>query len=240
MPNEIEAFLGRALDALPHLRPAYEATFAECQALGLAEGAPGEFLFEHTLELTERLGSEPEAARSELAVLAQVHEQEYGRDPAVDDLIRTNVLGMLPPGIGALDTDGLLGPKLAAALREQRGWRAGPGVAAFVSRLVAAVPALEPLARENAFGDHGDVLVHPLLGDVVAREVDNLRQGRVDEVRAVLDVLEAEFAGAAEEPIAVSFVENLPYPDEPGAELVDLLGPRLRAELERQRSPRPA
>jgi hypothetical protein len=145
---------------------------------------------------------------------------------------------MLPPATAGLDPLGLLGPKLATALGEQRGWRARPGVAAFVSRLVTAVPALEPLARENAFGDHGDVLVHPFLGDVVAREVENLRQGRIDEVRAVLDVLDAEFAEDAEEPIAVSFVENLPYPDEPGAEIVHLLGPRLRTELDRQRSPR--
>jgi len=60
---------------------------------------------------------------------------------------------------------------------------------------------------------------------------------RADEVRAVLGILEDEFANNAEvdEPIAVSFVENLPLPDEPGTALNDVLPPGLRAELHRQR-----
>ncbi|MBT0769061.1 hypothetical protein KIH74_09000 [Kineosporia sp. J2-2] len=47
--------------------------------------------------------------------------------------------------------------------------------------------------------------------------------------------LEDEYTGPQEEPIAVSFVENLPYPNEPAAGVVELLGPRLRAQLIRQR-----
>lgn len=59
----------------------------------------------------------------------------------------------------------------------------------------------------------------------------------VTEVRAVLDHVE-EALGADDEVdglIRVSFVDNLPYPGEPGAEIVGLLGPRLTAALEESR-----
>jgi len=58
------------------------------------------------------------------------------------------------------------------------------------------------------------------------------------EVRAVLDHIEAAL-GADDEVdglIRVSFVDNLPYPGEPGEEIVGLLGPRLKAALENSRS----
>jgi hypothetical protein len=235
MPNEIDAFLGRVFAALPQLRPVYEVVLRDCQALGMPDGAPAELLYEHTVGLTKRLRSDPEAARSELASFAQVLEREYGQSDDVDSLIDGSVLPMLMRDKGGPDVLGVLGPKLAAVVSKERSWRSRPSDAALVRRLVTAVPALQPLADENTYGDHDDVLVHMFLGDVVRREVDNLLQGRVAEVHAVLAVLEAEFIGEAEEPIAVSFVENLPYPHEPGAEIVDLLGPRLRAVLRRQR-----
>jgi hypothetical protein len=103
--------------------------------------------------------------------------------------------------------------------------------------MISAVPALEPLTSDNTFGDHEEVLVHEFLADVVRQEVDNFLAGCLDEVRAVLDLLERECGGDVDEPIAVSFVENLPYPHEPAAALVDLLGPNLRAEHDRQRRP---
>jgi hypothetical protein len=38
-----------------------------------------------------------------------------------------------------------------------------------------------------------------------------------------------------DELIATGFVENLPYPHEVGAEMLELLGPKLRAEYRLQR-----
>ena len=71
--------------------------------------------------------------------------------------------------------------------------------------------------------------------------MDRYLAGGPDEpqVRAVLEVLEAEFGAdhQVDELIAVSFLEQLPYPGQPGAELVTLLGPRLRVELDRLRGP---
>jgi hypothetical protein len=71
---------------------------------------------------------------------------------------------------------------------------------------------------------------------VARREAENVDTGRLDEPRTVLDLLESEFGtGDVDGQIAVGFVEMLPYPGEPGAAIVDLLGPKLRAELGRQR-----
>jgi hypothetical protein len=82
--------------------------------------------------------------------------------------------------------------------------------------------------------------VHAFLADAAFRQLDNHRSGdpvAADEVRRVLDLLEAELGAgrAVDEAIAVSFVENLPYPEQPGADIADLLGPKLRAEYDRQR-----
>jgi hypothetical protein len=134
----------------------------------------------------------------------------------------------------------VLGPKLSEVVGERRDWRAAPAAAAFVERVTDAVPALGRLAAENRYGDRRDVLVHGFLGDVAFRELDNYRSGgpvAMEEVRTVLALLEAELGTdrGVDEAIAVSFVENLPYPGEPGADLVDQLGPKLRAELARQR-----
>jgi hypothetical protein len=131
----------------------------------------------------------------------------------------------------------VLGPALLASVGRERGWRAEPADAALVRRLLDAVPALEPIARDNTYGDHDDVLIHQFLGEVAEREAENVATGRrLEEVRAVLDLLEAEFGtGDVDEPIGTAFVENLPYPGDPGIAILDQLGPKLRAVLTRQR-----
>ena len=158
-----------------------------------------------------------------------------------------------------------LGTRLRAALDQDRDHRNEPAVVAFLDRLLQVVPALGPLADEQRYGYHGEVLAHPFLGDVAQREVALLTGGaslEIDddwpeedqaaalrlytstdpdpsaEVRAVLALLEAELGSDADVDnlIAVAFVEMLPYEDEPGAEIAGMLGARLRAELDRQRT----
>lgn len=234
MPSNTEAFIERVLDALPALRPQYENTAAECTAEGIGEGAPEVFLGEYAHALLEAFRADPIAGRPPLAELARLLEAEYGQDSELDSIIDFCFVNAMP-WTTQPDPADVLGPRLAAALDQQRGWRAAPANVVFVDRLITAVPALEPLARENTFGDHEDVLVHPFLADVVRQEVDNFLAGQLDEVRTVLDLLEQEWGGDVDEPIAVSFVENLPYPHEPAAALVDLLGRNLRAEHDHQR-----
>jgi hypothetical protein len=241
-----QVFMGRLLAALPELRPRYEAAGAQARADGLEDGAAYFFLDEYARELLGRFAADPVGTTPPLTALAGVLEAEFGTDMDVDSLISGTLLALMPgrasdPSVTPDPAD-LLGPKLRAEFDRDRNWRARPEDAALVERMVTAVPALAPLAQENTFGDHGDVLVHIFLGDVVAREVENFEAGERDEVLAVLDLVEREFAGTdepqrnADEAIAVSFVENLPYPGEPGAGIVDLLGPKLRAELGRQRA----
>jgi hypothetical protein len=234
-----EAFAERLLAALPALRPRYETTAAECRAEGLADDVPDVFLDEYSRDVLARYAADPAATAPELAALGRFLEGEYGRADDVDRLIESCFLALLPGAGADPDPAGLLGTNLLVVVGRERAWRARPADVELVRRLVAAVPELAGLVRDNAYGDHQDVLVHGFLGDLARREAANVTSGaRADEVRAVLDVLEAEFAENAEvtEPIAVSFVENLPYPDEPGAALVDVLPPGLRAELHRQRA----
>jgi hypothetical protein len=249
-----EDFVERLVTALPALRAEYDQIYRECREDGLSEAAPEVFLDEQTRALRYRFRDGVIEARAELEALAAAIEAEYGEDPDVDELVDACFLALLsaptPPPTptsaveGGPDPRAVLGPQLSAVLGERRDWRAAPGAVAFVDRVTEAVPALLRLAAENEYGDHGDVLVHGFLGDVAFRELDNYRSGgpvAMEEVRTVVALLETELGvdRGVDEAIAVSFVENLPYPDQPGADLVDLLGPKLRAELARQRPGRP-
>jgi hypothetical protein len=236
MAENARAFIERVLDVLPQLRAQYEVTTAECVAEGFGDGAPFIFLGEYTHTLLEAFRVDPAVGRSPLAKVALILEAEFGRDPEVDSIIDSAFVTLMGTKREP-DPAVVLGPKLAGVLNRQRSWRAMPVDQALVECMIGAVPALEPLARDNTYGDHEDVLVHEFLADVVRQEVDNFLSGSLAEVRAVLDLLEQEWGGDVDEPIAVSFVENLPYPHEPAAALVDLLGPNLRAEHDRQRRP---
>jgi hypothetical protein len=240
MSEATDGFAARLLDALPALRPRYEATAAECRAAGMADAAPDVVLDEYTRDVLGRFAADPEGVRPELAALAGFLDEEYGRDgPAAEDvrrLIEACFVALLPPAADP-DPAEVLGHHLAPLVGEERAWRAPAADVALVRRMVGAAPELERLARDNYELGYEDVLLHRFLADVALREAANVAAGaRGDEVRAVLDLLDAEFDDPAlEEAIAVSFVENLPYPDEEGIGIVALLGPRLRAELSRQR-----
>ncbi len=236
MHEGTEGFIARMLEVAPQLRPYYEAANEECRATGFGDVIAQTFLYDYVRPLLDSFQADPTSGGPPLAELALILEAEFGRDPEVDSIIESAFVTAMP-WTTTPDPAVVLGPKLAAALDRQRSWRAKPADQALVERMISAVPALEPLTQENTFGDHKDVLVHEFLADVVRLEVDNFLAGRWDEVRAVLDLLEQEWGGEVDEPIAVSFVENLPYPHEPAASLVDLLGPNLRAEHDRQRRP---
>lgn len=110
----------------------------------------------------------------------------------------------------------------------------------FVAELVAEHDGLEPLLEEHK-EDNGEVLPHVFFGDLTQWVVDQHLSADADptELVPLLTHLERGMADGTDEVkelIAVSFVENLPYPDEDGADIVDRLGPALTAELETQRS----
>jgi hypothetical protein len=241
-PEPVEEFVQRLVVALPALRRECDQIYRECGEDGLTHAAAEVFLDEQTRALRYRFRDGVIEARAELEALAAAIEAEYGLDPDVDDVVDACFVALLSAEVDGPDPLDVLGPKLSAAVTERRAWRSSPPAVALVGRATEAAPAVERLAAENRFGDHGDVLLHGFLGDVAAREIENHRSGgpvAQAEVRTVLALLEAELGAdrAVDEAIAVSFVENLPYPGDPGADLVGELGPKLRTELEVQRPP---
>jgi len=109
---------------------------------------------------------------------------------------------------------------------------------AFVQRVVAAHPELEPLLREHLDDNFGELLPHLWTSDLARYVITGYRSAGPDAVAPILEQLETEAGRDAEvdELLGVSFVELLPYPDEAGAGLSSLLGPRLGAMLQEQRS----
>jgi hypothetical protein len=79
------------------------------------------------------------------------------------------------------------------------------------------------------FGDVAEWVAGSLVGEHLSAEA-----------AAVLQDLEAVVAAGpswVEDLIAVGFIENLPYPHQPGGSIACHLGPAMREELERQRGP---
>jgi hypothetical protein len=91
----------------------------------------------------------------------------------------------------------------------------------FVDKLVEEFPALQPMLREHVADQFGETLPHVFFGDLTSYAVDEF-VGGTDLVRLqrLLDRLEESFSSTGDDEItnliAVSFVENLPYRDEPG------------------------
>lgn len=169
---------------------------------------------------------------------------EFGQDRDVDNIIEN---GFLPHfyqrGEDGWDPAELLSAPMRATIDADRTWRAHPTVQAFVDRLIEALPEFAGDADEARSGDHQDVLAFSFLASVVFRLQEALAAGEHDapaRATSAFALLDHEFGHDPEvdEVIALGAVENLPSPEEDGAQLNTYLGPRLRAELERQRTGR--
>jgi hypothetical protein len=101
---------------------------------------------------------------------------------------------------------------------------------AAIEQLVAAHPALTPVLDDHR-EYYGEMLPHIIMADIVRWLVDH----RGEDPRVWLSVLawmEARYSEGPEDVrnlIAVSGVDEIPDPGQPGAELRALLGPALRA-----------
>jgi hypothetical protein len=110
---------------------------------------------------------------------------------------------------------------------------------AMVGRLVTRFGDLRPLYEDHV-RENDELLPHVLFGrltDWIVRAY-LAAPHRGDTWKAVIDQLETEFEHGDDnvrELIAVSFLENLPYPGEEGADIAEHLGPNLRAELHQLR-----
>jgi hypothetical protein len=112
---------------------------------------------------------------------------------------------------------------------------------AFVRSLVEHFPSLAPLLEEHLTDNFGELLPHIFLGDVVRWVLTLMATARAEgslaaqrELRAFLSHLEDVYVGGNEELqelLSVSFLENLPRPEEDGAEIRTQLGPSLTKQL---------
>lgn len=108
---------------------------------------------------------------------------------------------------------------------------------AFVDRMVAIHPELEPLRRQHLDENFGDMLPHLWTSDLARYVVGRYQADGPVAVEPLLATLDAEAGSSPEvdEMIAVSFVEFLPGPGEAGSEVTQHLGPRLTEMLRQQR-----
>lgn len=101
---------------------------------------------------------------------------------------------------------------------------------ATIGALIHAHRTLLPVLEEHLTDNEGEVLPHLVLADAVRWLVEH-RTTHQDVCRSVLAWLEQEFVDGPEDVrglITVSGVVMIPDPGQPGAELRDLLGPKLR------------
>jgi hypothetical protein len=108
---------------------------------------------------------------------------------------------------------------------------------AFVGALVYRFEELLPLLEEHLVDQEGEVLPHLFTADlerwaeVTVEEGAEKAMARLREVLAFLEVAYSTGCEEIEELIAVSFLEHLPRPGKPGAQLRSMVGPRLSEEL---------
>ena len=100
---------------------------------------------------------------------------------------------------------------------------------AFMGAMVYANPALLDALAIHLEDQHGEILPHVLMGDVV-RWVEASLMSHRDEVLTLLEWLENAYVAGDRDVrnvISVSFLEMLPEPGEPSAGVRTMLGPVL-------------
>ncbi|MCA2217640.1 DUF7674 family protein [Jidongwangia harbinensis] len=108
-----------------------------------------------------------------------------------------------------------------------------------VRELVDRFGPLRPIHAEHLAENGGAVLPHVLFWDLTQAVVDAfLRPEAPLDWRTFLDVLDRAYDGGdayLRGIVEVSFLENLPFPAEPGHGIVDSLPPGLRTIFDRVR-----
>jgi len=236
-PDDAEAFVDLLIDSVPwwtetwsQHRMDYDAqapqaflrTVAALTASRTFAGnAPDWEQFEHTLGFLET---------------------EFGADPAIDALIATSFLAKIPdPDMLGARVSSHLGPKLHAEFeRQQRGegYSSPSTTSAFMMDLATAQAPVAGVLRAH-MTDWGELLSHIFMDDLVRAAIVwlNTAEGRVS-VASMLAAFEDAYGRDYEidELIGTGFIENLPYPHDDGAELLTMLGPKLRAEYNLERA----
>ena len=111
------------------------------------------------------------------------------------------------------------------------------GLDAFVTTLADQYPPLGALRDEHLQQNFWELLPYVLFGAFVHwLEASVLDESQLDVTRSILADLDWVFESAPEDVrnlISVQLLENLPRASEPAGYIRELLGPNLRAELQR-------
>ncbi|TCC39158.1 hypothetical protein E0H75_39955 [Kribbella capetownensis] len=240
-----ERLVGELLGSLPvfagdldRARRRYQENKADAY---MEPPTPESFLIDLAFSAVQRYLVGGTAEAEQLRGLLAFIEDQLGRDPDDDALIGDAFAGCLPePGDRGDEVLDWLGPKLHALrfekLREEDA-AAPDSTVQFLYRMADAVPSLRGRLDEHFQANRRRPSAHSFVSEVALEAPGLVASGRAHLVRPLLDFLEAEFGGDADvdNVIEASFVEMLPDPGTPGVEIETLLGPKLRAELERQR-----
>lgn len=108
----------------------------------------------------------------------------------------------------------------------------------FVRQMVADLPDLRPLFDQHLADNSGEVLANIFMFEVSGWVLAGYRAGADTRWQRVLTYLDDGFrseGSEVEEMIGVSFVESLPFPQEPGGDIAERLPPALAGELRLQR-----
>jgi hypothetical protein len=109
----------------------------------------------------------------------------------------------------------------------------------FIEALAARFPSIQTLLQEHRDDNDGETLSHLVMADIErhAESLSERNDGPAErELREILDFLEKEYSaddndGEVQNVIAVSFLEHLPRPGEPGSRIRKLVGPSLMKQL---------
>ncbi len=244
MVNE-RGFLRRLFKAVPALRGEWDraqAVYVQNKSAGLRPLTPGSFLIGLGFGTVHSWAEGGAEAGDQLRALLAFLENEAA-DPETAEFVGRFVSCLPDPGERDSAVLELLGPRLRELKDEQvrrEDESVSPAVVAFLRRLADEVPFLRQQVLEH-FGEYRNPLGHVVVGGLVREVCDRYADGQVDLIRPLLAFLEREFEQDpdVDNVIAVSFVEMLPAPGQPGAGIEHALGPKLRAELNRQRAWRP-
>lgn len=236
-----DQMVARLLSARPDLREEYEAKRREIEAEGFGDHVSELFVSEHTTDLRGELGEAP-PNREELRDWLDFFEREWGRHRELDAFIKAAVLVYLPDAPeDRHHVRGLLGAHLAEVVERERNFRADADEDVFLTDLRRRFPELEAYVGDNTYGDHAALLAHSFLADVVRHAVGLHTDDDPRGHARAQEIFDAVAAGMGTRPrvdelIATGFVENLPDPDQPGADIVRRLPPALVHDQEMLRS----
>jgi len=110
-----------------------------------------------------------------------------------------------------------------------------------IGELIRVVPEFHELYEEHLRDNYREVLPHVLFGEFAQAAVASYLTGG-ESWKSALEIIESAYGDSDDYTngvISASFLGSLPFRDEPGAGIVDVLGPKICHQLTLIRKRRP-